>query len=253
MIAHWDEAESGRAEQGHLGGLWTGLGAAAGTRTIGVNRVQVDPGKWSTPFHRQTAEEEIFYVLGGSGICLLEGAPEDHPWTREIAIGPPEIGELAGRPSRIVNVADVDPTVRDGATVGHSVRDLGRAAGSLKTGIRHFEVSPGKLLNPPHCHSAEEEIFAVIAGEGVLELWPHPRFGGEHEVHAVHVGNLVARPAGSGRAHAFRAGGHGLTVLAYGTRDARDVTYYPRSGKVNIRGIGLIGRLDALDYWDGED
>ncbi|MHB1243790.1 MAG: cupin domain-containing protein [Gaiellaceae bacterium] len=74
MIAHWDEAESGRAEAGHLGGVWTALGRAAGTKTVGLNRIQVDPGKWSTPFHRQTAEEEIFFVLGGSGVCLLQEA-----------------------------------------------------------------------------------------------------------------------------------------------------------------------------------
>ena len=184
---------------------------------------------------------------------VREGAPDDHPWTREIAVGAPEIGELAERPARIVNVADVAPTVREGETVARSVRDLGRAAGSLKTGMQYFEVMPGKLLNPPHCHSAEEEIFVVLAGDGVLELWPHLRFGGEREEHEVRAGSVVARPAGSGRAHALRAGREGLTGLAYGTRDSRDVTYYPRSGKVSLRGIGLIGRLDVLDYWDGED
>jgi hypothetical protein len=31
------------------------------------------------------------------------------------------------------------------------------------------------------------------------------------------------------------------------------VTYYPRSHKVSLRGVGVIGRLDVLDYWDGED
>ena len=73
VIAHWDDVESGRAEAGHIAGLWTDLGSAAGTKTVGVTRIQVDPGKWSTPFHRQTGEEEIFYVLAGSGVCLLEG------------------------------------------------------------------------------------------------------------------------------------------------------------------------------------
>ncbi len=143
--------------------------------------------------------------------------------------------------------------MRDGATVAHAVRDLGRAAGSEKTGLRLYDVPPGKLLNPPHAHSAEEEIFVVLGGTGTLELWPHLRFGGDHEEHALRRGSAVARPAGSGRAHALRAGEGGLEVLAYGTRDSRDVTYYPRSGKVNIRGIGLIGRLEVLDYWDGED
>ena len=63
----------------------------------------------------------------------------------------------------------------------------------------------------------------------------------------------MARPAGTGRPHTFRAGDAGMQVLAYGTRDTRDVTFYPRSGKVSFRGVGLIGRLEVLDYWDGED
>jgi len=31
VIAHWDEAESDRAEAGHIAGEWTDLGMAAGT------------------------------------------------------------------------------------------------------------------------------------------------------------------------------------------------------------------------------
>ena len=317
MISHWDDVDAVQRESGHISGRWQAL---TGERSewVGVKRIRIAPGMWSTPLHLEGAEEEIFFVLDGSGVsvqgdgsneaayavgpgdCLvhlalehahtlqagpegldvlafgertyaantllpragvswlgptwvLEGAPEDHPWKREAAVGPPEVGELAERPSRIVNVSDVEPELREGATVSRAVRDLGRAAGSLKTGIRLFDVQPGKLLNPPHCHSAEEEIFVVTAGEGTFELWPHLRHGGEHEEHEVRRGSVVARPAGTGRAHTFRAGAGGLSVLAYGTRDPRDVTYYPRSGKVNIRGVGLIGRLDVLDYWDGED
>jgi uncharacterized cupin superfamily protein len=184
---------------------------------------------------------------------VLEGAPEDHPWKREEAVGPPEVGEPADRSPHIVNVGDVEPETRAGETVGRTVRNLGIAARSYKTGIRHYEVHPGKLLGPPHCHSAEEEVFVVLDGAGSFQLWPHLRSGGEHETHAIRRGSVVARPAGSGRPHSFRAGDDGLTVLAYGTRDPRDVTYYPRSRKVSFRGIGLIGRLDVLDYWDGED
>ena len=74
MIAHWDEVPTHRGEAGHIAGEWADLGRAAGTRTVGLKRIQIDPGKWSTPLHRQTAEEEIFFVLGGSGICLLDRA-----------------------------------------------------------------------------------------------------------------------------------------------------------------------------------
>jgi uncharacterized cupin superfamily protein len=70
---------------------------------------------------------------------------------------------------------------------------------------------------------------------------------------AVGAGHVIARPAGTGVAHVFRAGDAGLTYLAYGMRDPGDVAYYPRSGKVAFRGVGVIGRLERLDYWDGED
>jgi hypothetical protein len=56
-------------------------------------------------------------------------------------------------------------------------------------------------------------------------------------------------------AHAFRArdgGGGGLTLLAFGSRDPDDIAFFPRSGKVSLRGIGLRFRVDRLDSWDGE-
>lgn len=317
MISHWDDVAAVRREQGHICGDWQSLTGQA-SEWVGVRRIRIEPGRWSTPLHLEGSEEEIFFVLDGTGVsvqwdgtteeafavragdCLvhlalehahtlqagpegldvlafgerhyaantllpragvswlgptwvLEGAPDDHPWKREAAAGPPEVGELSERPARIVNVEDVEGVVREGTTVDRSLRDLGQAAGSLKTGLRYYEVRPGKLINPPHCHSGEEEIFVVLEGEGTVELWPHLRFGGEHEEHPVRRGSVVARPAGTGRAHTFRAGADGLGLLAYGTRDSRDVTYFPRSGKVSIRGIGVIGRLEPLDFWDGED
>jgi uncharacterized cupin superfamily protein len=278
----------------------------------------VPAGSWSTPLHLEGSEEEIFFVLDGSGVSLqrvgdeelafavrpgdclvhlalvhahtlqagrdglevlafgqrhyarntllpragvswlgptwvLQGEPSDHPWKREAAAGPPVIGELGERPGHVVNVDEVEPATRVGATVERRVRDLGRAAGSFATGLTLVDVPPGKLHNPPHCHSAEEEIFVVTGGGGTLELWRAASREGPDEEHPVRAGSVVARPAGTRVAHAFRAGDEGLVLLAYGTRDPRDITYYPRSRKVSFRGLGVIGRLDVLDYWDGED
>ncbi len=168
--------------------------------------------------------------------------------------------ELSSRPSCIVNVDEVEEHERVGATVARRVRDLGRAAGSERTGVKLYDVVPGMLMNPPHSHSAEEEIFVVLDGSGTVELWPHPRavteperFAGGHEEHPVRAGHTITSPAGRGRPLAIRAGAEGMRVLAYGTRDPNDITYYPRSGKVMLRGVGVIGRLEQLDYWDGED
>jgi uncharacterized cupin superfamily protein len=314
-VIHWDDARNWRAERGHIAGTWHSLTGHASDR-VGVKRIVVDAGRWSTPLHLEGSEEEIFFVLGGSGIsvqqddtlkpeaydvrpgdCLvhlplehahtlragpegldvlafgerhlagstllpnagvswlgatwvLEGAEEDHPWTREAAAGPPAFDGMARRPTRIVNVDEVEPVERDGSTVGRRIRDLGRWAGSKRTGLRHAEVLPGKLNAPPHCHSAEEEIFVVLEGDGELLLW-EPEDISEQPVRA---GSVVARPAGTGVAHAFRGGSSGLTLLMYGTRDPNDICFYPRSGKVYFAGLGLVARLgEPLDYWDGED
>ena len=96
-----------------------------------------------------------------------------------------------------MNVAEVEPIVRG----GRRRRGLGEAAGSRWTGMRHIECDAGTLTGPPHVHSAEEEIFVVLDGEGTLEL-----YGDASEKHAVRRGSVVARPPGTGVPHAFRAG-----------------------------------------------
>jgi len=52
--------------------------------------------------------------------------------------------------------------------------------------------------------------------------------------------------------HAFLAGSTGMTMLIYGTRRPGDTAWYPRSQKINWRGLGVIGRIESLDYDDGE-
>ena len=72
-VAHWDDVEPYRRETGHLGGDWYDLGRAAGCVSRRPQAHRVDPGKWSTPAHVEGAEEEIFFVLGGSGLSWQDG------------------------------------------------------------------------------------------------------------------------------------------------------------------------------------
>ena len=41
-------------------------------------------------------------------------------------------------------------------------------------------------------------------------------------------------------------------MLVYGTRDPNDMCWYPRSNKISWRGLGVMGRIEALEYGDGE-
>jgi uncharacterized cupin superfamily protein len=75
----------------------------------------------------------------------------------------------------------------------------------------------------------------------------------EPEEQGVRKGSVVARPAGNGFAHAFRAGDSGMTLIAWGTRDPNDICWYPRSQKIFWRGVGVVERIEQLDYWEDEE
>jgi uncharacterized cupin superfamily protein len=76
-LAHWDDVEGHRRAKGEMDAEWQLLGRAAETAGVGVNRVRVAPGKIPTPPHSHGASEEIFYILGGSGLAWQDEAVHD--------------------------------------------------------------------------------------------------------------------------------------------------------------------------------
>lgn len=51
---------------------------------------------------------------------------------------------------------------------GRREQDLGRAAGSVRVGLRREMILPGKQSFPRHTRMAEEEIFVVVRGHATL-------------------------------------------------------------------------------------
>jgi uncharacterized cupin superfamily protein len=298
------ETPGGEVAIGHIKGFWRDLGRAAGTRTVGLRRIEVGPGHFSTPAHDHGADEEIFFVLAGEGLLWQRGATYavaagdciahrpgrgehtlragadgldvlvfgqrldpaltalpragvawsfprwvelgagDSPFAREAAAGAPDCPEPAAeRPVNVVAQADV-PAVRDGR-----VRRLGRAAGAQASGLNHVVLADGAAGAPAHCHSLEEELFVVLDGDGVLELWPRGADAAQETPLA--RGDVISRPAATGEAHALRAGADGLTYLAYGTRESSDMCFYPHSGRVSLRGLGIALRSPEIDVLPG--
>lgn len=302
-VVHWDAVRATTRTFEGIASTWRDLGRAAGTRGIGLRRIDMPAGGRATPPHAHAAEEEIFWVLSGWGTLWLAGAtcpirtgdaivfrpgprphtviagadgmdilafgerrtaelchlpragmgwlgnhwvdvPGDGPFVLDERAGPLEVPAHGERPASVVHVDDVPVRVFGKGDVERHGRDLGRAAGSRATGLNHARVAAGMLAAPPHCHAAEEELFVVLGGSGELLL--------DDDAYPLAPGDIVSRPPGTGVAHTFRGGPDGLELLLYGTREPHDMTFYPRSGKVAFRGLGVIGRLEQLDYWDGE-
>ena len=285
-VAHWDDAESGTEDLGVIGGAWTAIAEAVGCTRLGAHRIQVPAGKAATPQHAE--DEEVFYVLGGSGWSVQEdgtfaiaagdvvhyrawepahtvvagpdgidvlamgtveghvgvtrfpridrlrvgdqllSGTHDHQWVLESQLPPIDIpGEPDPRPDTILAAGDVAPRPFGEA----EARWCRPALGMRGISLTFADHGPGQEGAAPHCHSMEEELFVVLAGSGTLTL-------GDEE-HALRAGSIVGRPPATGVAHAFRAGDDGMTVLMFSDKHGSDMTFYPRTGTVRIRGLGV--------------
>jgi len=300
-IANLNDSPSGEFAVGHIKGVWRDLGREAGTRSVGLRRIEIAEGHFSTPAHEHGGDEEIFFVLGGEGLLWQDGktytvgaancivhrpkrgvhtlrggaggldvlvfgqrldasltalpragiawsfphwvelTDGDSPFAREAAADPPECPPPeAERPRNVVALSELTP-ILDGRA-----RQLGMAAGAVATGLNHVVLPAGGQGAPPHCHSLEEEIFVVLEGDGVLELWaPGEREPAENPLRA---GDVISRPPGTGVAHALRPGRDGLNYLAFGTREPGDMCFYPQQGRVSLRGLGSALRSPEIDY-----
>jgi len=252
MLLHWDDGP----EQ-----------LAIGTVRIGARRRRLAPGAQTSRAAAPGAEAMAF-VLAGSGLSSQDGTATAiragdallHPPGAALVLragdegldvlllGPrteAADGDPGAPPPTIAAIADVPGAERDRGEFGATIRNVGVALGSQSTGMRHAAIAPGRLNAPPHCHSAEEELFVVLEGEGHLLLGD--------EAHEVRRGCVVSRPPGTAVAHTFRGGRGGLELLAYGMRRPDDVCYYPRSNKIFWPGLGVVGRIEHVDFWEGEE
>lgn len=112
-------------------------------------------------------------------------------------------------------------------------------------GVNHMRVPPGRVTCPRHTHLREDEVFFVLSGRGRL------RYGDDYR--ELRAGDCVSCPAGSGVPHQIaNPYDEELVYLAIGTHDPHEVCTYPDSGKVMVRGIDQVGRLQTTEYFAGE-
>jgi uncharacterized cupin superfamily protein len=151
-------------------------------------------------------------------------------------------------PHLIVNVDGVEEKTRTigdrwGASYKPLTPSMRPRGGSL--GLNYIRLPGGRTAVPFHHHRREDEVFFVVSGRGVL------RYG--DELFPLRAGDCVSCPAKTGIAHQIaNPFEDDLVYLAIGPYDADEVCGYPDTGKVLVRGLQQIGKLETLEYLAGE-
>ena len=168
---------------------------------------------------------------------VLVDGERTHQWELEGELERVPVSEPPDeRPRTIINIADAD-VLEYGPT---KARRFLTAMGAQGIALNHAELGPGAGAAPKHCHSMEEELFVVLSGDGLVIL-------GDEET-PVRAGSVVGRPPGTGVAHAFRAGDQGMELLLFSDKHANDMCFYPDSGKVALRGLGITIQPEIVPW-----
>lgn len=124
--------------------------------------------------------------------------------------------------------------------------DVGDVIGAQRLGYRLARIAPGNTASPLHWHTAEEELFVVLAGSATL-VTPAGRT-------PLRSGDYVAFPTQPHGAHkVINESDRPCEILMIANVDRGDVCAYPDSGKVLVEATGLLVRdHPGLDYWDSE-
>ncbi len=156
----------------------------------------------------------------------------------------------------VINIDELElKSHRHGTRYEASGSNASGLIGARQLGYGYTVVPPGKRAWPLHNHHANEEMFFVIEGQGVV------RFGDTE--HPVRAGDFIAAPAGDARsAHQIvNTSAAPLRYIGVSTMLRPEVVEYPESGKFSANtvrpgegpGFSFLGTTaGAQSYWEGE-
>ena len=160
--------------------------------------------------------------------------------------------ELKALLIRNVNEVPLERDTRDPLYDSHNSR-LARDTAARKLGASYDVLEPGKRGCPYHFHHAQEEMFVILEGAGVLRV--------AGELLAIKAGDVIFIPPGPEYPHQIiNTSDAQLKYLSVSTRETPEIAEYPDSGKFQAYAsdgrehhFKVISRAGAdLDYWDGE-
>ncbi len=155
---------------------------------------------------------------------------------------------------RVVNVNDVElEHFENGSKFASDGMRLGPIVGAKDLGYSYDVVQPGKTACPFHSHRAEEEMFFIVRGTGLV------RYG--NGTRKIRAGDIICCPVGGpDTAHQIiNDSAAELAYLSVSTMMPAEVCEYPDSKKIGAFGGDKHDRLRhmtqasaGVDYWKDE-
>ncbi len=155
---------------------------------------------------------------------------------------------------RVVNIDEITlHHFSQGEKFECSAERVGPLIGAKDLGYSYDVVPPGKSSCPMHSHRAEEEMFFIVSGSGLL------RYGGDSR--NIRAGDFICCPTGGAdTAHQIINNSNAdLRYISVSTMMPADVCEYPDSKKIGAFGgtgdhrVRHLTMVDAtVDYWEGE-
>jgi uncharacterized cupin superfamily protein/glyoxylase-like metal-dependent hydrolase (beta-lactamase superfamily II) len=215
--------------------LW---GTPAGALTLMPDAKLADPVR-ATLSARKLRALRLDHLLVGDGACVFGNA--------HAAIG----AMIDARPGALTNRVNIDELeyvpYAGPAPFGSLDAETGFLLGAEKLGYFTVKLAPGQAVCPYHWHTAEEELFVVMAGTPTLRT-PKGTF-------ALRAGDVIAFPIGPGGAHRLQndSAEEAHVLLIANNEESSDSCFYPDSRKHVVGGTRVLARDEpALDYFDGE-
>jgi uncharacterized cupin superfamily protein len=155
----------------------------------------------------------------------------------------------------VINIDELEYTEWGERSFQQRYAEISSRIGAQDLGYNLTIVPPGKKACPFHNHRANEEMFFVLAGSGVL------RFGDQR--YPIKAHDVIACPPGGPEvAHQIiNTGEVELSYLALSTMKKIEIGEFPDSNKImSYVGTSMnkelkhVARADQpVDYFDGEE
>ena len=173
--------------------------------------------------------------------CSLCGVVGHHAGNESFVIG----GSINMDEILITNMEKISPEHHEHNQYEYYKHQVGWS----QTITAFYMLPPGKSNYPFHCHTANEEVFYVISGSGILET--------SDEKRPIAAGDIIVCPVGKKTAHRITNNSEteNLVYLDVDTNISPDIVYYPHSNKVGIRALGTYDNYNMdskIDYYANE-